>query len=158
MGKKIPKSSNSKYGSKLPQHSKRDGNKKISSVVSPDYYMKQHPSWRFARADKEKWLFFESFADNILPFLESIEKMTWQEILSASKSHGQGSKSHEIEVSSLTKSAQKRLEELKIYEDTLTSIRINAKVRLWGIREESVFYILWYDKEHEICNSMKKNT
>ena len=83
--------------------------------------------------------------------LAQFESMTWLEI--------EGSKSHFIEVTSLDKKAQKRLEEIKQDDiEQLFSLRLSGKQRIWGIRLGPIFKILWWDPEHEICKSNKKNT
>lgn len=156
MSKRIFNNAKPNYGNKKVKHGNAAERKEINSLAEPENYLRQHPSWRFMRADKERWIITEDFVEHILPFLASFETMTWQEILSASKGHGSGSKNHEIEVSKLIRDAQKRLEELRIYDDTLTSLRFGGKPRLWGNREANVFNILWYDAEHEICPSNRR--
>ena len=47
---------------------------------------------------------------------------------------------------------------IKLYEDEVFSLRINGKHRLIGILEDGVFYVIWNDKEHDICTSSKRNT
>lgn len=47
---------------------------------------------------------------------------------------------------------------IKLYEDEVFSLRINGKHRLIGILEDGVFYVIWNDKEHDICASSKRNT
>lgn len=36
--------------------------------------------------------------------------------------------------------------------------RITAKERVWGLLVEDVFYLLWWDPEHEVCPSHLKHT
>lgn len=38
----------------------------------------------------------------------------------------------------------------------LHSIRVNGKMRLYGYRAQEFFYIVWFDKNHEVC-PMNKN-
>jgi hypothetical protein len=35
---------------------------------------------------------------------------------------------------------------------TIFELRVNKRIRVHGFRDESVFYICWLDKEHEISN------
>lgn len=67
--------------------------------------------------------------------------------------------SHNVAKNKLISSAQKRLaEKLLDDRDELFSMRFTGKQRIWGIREGNVFKILWWDPNHEICPSNKKNT
>ena len=36
--------------------------------------------------------------------------------------------------------------------------RISGPGRVWGIREEHVLDLLWWDPRHEVCPSPKKHT
>ena len=67
--------------------------------------------------------------------------------------------SHNISVGSLSKDAQKRLVELNLDDnDELFSMRIAGKPRIFGIRDRNVFHVLWWDANHDVCPSHKKNT
>lgn len=145
-------------GKKSVKQYKVDSGKRVGYGESPDSYMKKRPTWNFSRADKECWTICESFIEHILPALISFEGMTWQEIVSASKGHGDGSKNHSVEISHLIKKAQDRLEMLHIHEDALMSLRLSGKSRLWGILDSGIFNILWYDAKHEICPSRLKHS
>lgn len=64
-------------------------------------------------------------------------------------------KHHSISVSKIIPEAQKRLEKLKRDDiDELFSIRLNGKLRIWGIRKYAYFQVLWFDFNHEICPSI----
>ena len=88
----------------------------------------------------------------MFPKLKNYESMTWGSI--AQNQHH----NHSVEVSKLDKRARKRLEELGVEVDELFRFRLNGTQRVWGIRDREVFYILWWDPNHEICPSSKKNT
>lgn len=131
--------------------------KRPQNNVNPDSYMTKNPVWVFRRADQEQWKIHDDFIEVILPELISIERLTWHEIMSASKGgyHSKGSKSHHVDVESLTREAQERLQYLHIYEDQLFSLRISGTKRLWGIIDSGTFNILWYDPDHKLCPSSK---
>lgn len=126
-------------------------------------YLNKRPSWRFSRCDMEheKWSVFQDgvLRDDIIEKLKSYEGMTWGEIQQASggKAEGNGNNSHFENVSDFIKEAQKRIDELKLYEDQLFSLRLKGKPRLYGIIDNGVFDVIWYDKEHEIYKSKKKH-
>lgn len=68
-------------------------------------------------------------------------------------------RNHHVSVRDFIPEAQKRLAGIfnEEYQE-LYSLRLSGKERLWGIIEGGVFYIVWYDKHHEVCPSEKKNT
>jgi hypothetical protein len=145
-------------------HSIEKANTKKSPAVreNPEEYIKKPPAWAFSRCDMEhkKWSITNyDFINEIFKKLVDYERMTWQDIQSASggKRDGNGTNSHFVNVAELSKEARDRLAELKLYDiDQLFSLRLTAKIRLYGILENGVFYILWYDKEHEIYETKKK--
>lgn len=78
--------------------------------------------------------------------------MTWLEIEKTNDSHS-------ISVTQIVREAQNRLVELG--QDDVSdvySLRISGRERVWGIRDGSKLKILWWDPNHEICPSPKKNT
>ena len=84
--------------------------------------------------------------------------MTWSEIQSASggKRAGNGTNNHFEYIAEMSKEAQKRAKELHLDVDQLFSLRLTGKERLYGILNNGVFYVLWYDAQHEIYPSVKK--
>ena len=112
--------------------------------------------WRTANADLDgewgwnkieiKLLFLE-----IIPKLQNYESMTWSEI--------EGEGSHFIEAGKCSKEARKRLRYLKLDDsEHLFSLRISGRKRIWGRRQSSIFLILWWDPEHQVCPVEKKHT
>ena len=88
---------------------------------------------------------------DVLRKLGSFEGMTWVELRQAG--------CHDILVTSLIKAAQDRLQEIRKDDlDTLFSLHIKGKVRVWTIKNNNVLGLLWLDLEHEICPSIKKHT
>lgn len=91
------------------------------------------------------------FFDNILPKLQHFESMSWYEIL--------GRNNHEVKVEQISKKAQKRLTSLKLDDyETLVSLRLTGPQRVWGIKMQNMFKILWWDPNHEVYPSKLKNT
>ena len=67
--------------------------------------------------------------------------------------------SHQVELDRLCKQAQDRLIFLK--EDDvpqLLSLRLGGKARVWGILDNQIIWLLWWDPLHEVCPSLKKHT
>lgn len=86
--------------------------------------------------------------------LKSFETMTWAEILTEG-----GKRNHLIKKSDLCRDAKLRLAALKQDDvDEILSLALTAKGRIWGILENSVVRLLWWDPEHRICPSHKKHT
>jgi hypothetical protein len=92
--------------------------------------------------------------DAIREKLASFETMTWREILLDAKKQN-----HNVSVDKLIKEAQDRLFEIFSEKlDELTSLRLTGKGRIWGKIDEGVMDLLWWDAEHRVCPSHKKNT
>jgi hypothetical protein len=84
--------------------------------------------------------------------LGNFETMTWAEI----KANKQN---HQCPVAETSQEAQKRLREINLDQyDELFSLRLSGKERIWGIREQRVFRILWWDPKHQVYPSYKKYT
>ena len=115
-----------------------------------------NPVWQTAVIDLDgrwSWKDIESvlFFNDILPKIQFYESMTWHEIL--------GRNSHEIKVEQISPEAKKRLVDLNLDDfETLVSLRLKGKQRVWGIKISNVFKILWWDPNHEVYPSMLKNT
>jgi hypothetical protein len=150
MGKKQPKCNDKNLGEKQPK-----------TATDPESYWALNPSWMFSRCDNEheRWKVGATEIDfKIFEKLKDFEKMTWNDIYQTSGGRSSGTNNHKIRVDKLVKEAQKRLQELKIETDEVFSLRLNGKLRLFGLLENGVFKILWRDDNHEICPSIKKNT
>lgn len=140
-------------GKNRPVSSGRKDKKQPISQSKEESYYKQTPLWSFKYLDNsyDKWQ-IES-TQELLSELKSYEGLTWQDIMSASggKRKGNGSNSHYIAISEICREAQQRLIAIKLdAEDTLFSLRIGSKKRLWGLLRSRAFEMIWYDKNHEI--------
>jgi hypothetical protein len=60
----------------------------------------------------------------------------------------------------LCSAAQARLRniELEEYDGQWWELRVSGQRRIWGVRQRHVFYIVWWDPEHQVCPSKKKHT
>lgn len=88
---------------------------------------------------------------DLLQRLKGFESMTWGEIV--------GGGSHFVDVQGCSRRARDRLIELRHDDtDSLFSLRITGRRRLFGIRDANVLSILWWDPEHEVYPSSKKHT
>lgn len=141
-------------------------------------YYKKTPAWRFSRADNDhpRWSVKEPheyvFADpddptgtkiehafslsldsDLIEGLKARETTTWADLLTQNGGRGRsgGTNSHMIPLHELTKEAQDRLTQLNIAEDGLLSLRITSTKRIFGILEDGVLSVIWFDRNHEIC-------
>ena len=57
----------------------------------------------------------------------------------------------------LVPEAQKRLRRINLGQvDELWELRLSGKRRIWGWREQHVFYPIWWDPEHKVCPSQRR--
>lgn len=149
-------------GKKKPKLLSTPTNEKVPKVaINPDNYLSTYPSWNFSLCDTEheKWKIGAIELDeDLLDKLKSFEKITWGDLMRASGGRSYGTNHHFIKIEDLVREAQLRLENLKIMEDSLFSIRLNGQSRLFGILRSGIFSLLWLDRNHEICISKKKHT
>ena len=148
---------------KIVKQSETPSGKAVRSDRNPLSFRAEHPAWNFASCDASLWPFSlvavgNSFWTEILPFLQSLETMTWQEILSYSNN-----KHHMINLDALSKTARNRLDELHIEAEAVMSLRVTGSHRLYGFLEGAVFHLLWFDAHHGdndtcVCRSHKKHT
>lgn len=149
--------------SKIVKQRQTPDSRVAKTTKDPDKYYDEKPAWNFVNADQTNWSFTqENVGDliwtEILPFLKSLERMTWKEILLINKSNN-----HSIDISKLNKIARNRLTEKFIEENSIISLRISATHRLYGYMINNVFNLLWYDNNHGdnetcVCRSKKKHT
>ncbi len=86
--------------------------------------------------------------------LGEFESMTWNQILVEAKKHH-----HTISVSSICSEAKKRLKAIGQSDlEEIVSLRLTGTERVWGIRSQGVFTVLWWDPNHLVYPYVKKNT
>ncbi len=114
------------------------------------------PVWQTGIIDLEgpwSWenIQIDTFFKDILPKIQNFEKMSWNEIL--------GRNNHEVRIDQIGKQAQKRLRDLSLDDfERLVSLRLTGRQRVWGIKTNNIFKILWWDPDHKVCPSNLKHT
>lgn len=109
------------------------------------------PVWKVAIMDKDahvlgwqqcsKKRWFE-----ILDNLGEYEKLTFAEL------GAQGC--HPVPQERMKPDALARMRELKLDQvESLYSLRIMKKIRVWCLREGNLMYLLWYDPEHRVAKA-----
>ncbi|WP_017306277.1 hypothetical protein [Spirulina subsalsa] len=131
-------------------------------AIDPNIYAQHKACWAFSSMDcGDNFGWDKATYDDlkeIRDVLWNLETMTWNEIfLDAKKQH------HSCDVDFKAKKpssiACKRLKEINMDDqDKLWSIRLSSKKRLWGILDRGVFYILWWDPNHQVYPSTLKRT
>ncbi|MEK8020615.1 MAG: hypothetical protein VSS75_027425 [Candidatus Parabeggiatoa sp.] len=115
------------------------------------------PVWQFSLLDWEgPWGWRDVKANQwqqILQKLGHFETRTWADIKSDGNNHTvliQKNPNSEV---------LKRLTEIHLDDiEELFSLRLSGKERLWGILDNHIFKILWWDPNHEVWPSTKKHT
>lgn len=112
--------------------------------------------WKFAWLDHDgPWPLHGIDATSHRQLLEKLghfEKSTFEEL-----SGPRGAKC--IGIARLGDGAQRRLEELARDDcEGLWELHVDGRRRLWGIRDDQVMSVLWWDPQHTVCPSSKKRT
>ena len=150
----------------MPKHIKRTStginppqDRYLTQTYQPDSFFHKNPAWRFQFMDRDIWSPI-GHLEEISKKLSSYEKMSWAEIDGTSKSgtDSKGSRNHFISVNDMIKQARTRLDKLHLTFEEYYSIALTGKERLWGILSDGIFYILWYDQNHEVCPSIKRHS
>jgi hypothetical protein len=127
-------------------------------AVNPQDYYSQNPAWRISRmelASPYGWHGIDAGKLHAIHTkLSNFESMTWKEILlDGKKQH------HTVAIKNFSKTARDRLIELNLDDlDELTSLRLSATERVWGVITQGIMELLWWDPHHEVYPSQKKNT
>lgn len=137
--------------------------KYIAQGGNPGRYYSENPAWAFAYSDQEMWAFSEEhvkdlFWKEIFPRLRDLESQTWSEILIRDKKQN-----HSLDLNKLNKRAQDRLASKYIEAESLISLRVTGRHRLYGYMTGRVFNVIWFDDDHGdnstcVCRSYLKHT
>lgn len=88
--------------------------------------------------------------------MTEMSKLTWAEIYSHTTGIKERHKKHHSQSwDSLCLEAQERWVEINRTEEELFRFRTGAKSRIWGFRQASKFYVVWWDSEHKIYPTEK---
>jgi hypothetical protein len=88
---------------------------------------------------------------DFLKKLLEVQKLSWQILR---EKH-----SHLVDINKIIPEAQKRLQKIGQDDlDQLYSLSLSGRLRVWGIKDGNIFWLLWWDPQHSICPSLKKHT
>ncbi len=132
--------------------------KQPKAAYNPTSYNHLRPSWRISKIEMIGPYGWGNIDATTLKYihdkLSNFESMTWNDILVKNKRNN-----HSVEIDKLSSTAQTRLTEIQLDDiDELVSLRLSAKERIWGILEQGVLIILWWDPNHQVCPSNLKHT
>ncbi|HYX18047.1 MAG TPA: hypothetical protein VE944_27525 [Nostoc sp.] len=140
---------------RLPKQKSENKSKKISEAATAKATQGEttdhlHPSFRFAYADPNRWCLSYWEADEIddlIRALQKIEKHTWLQIKS------QGSKIRGGSVGCGFKVIEQHPNLPNSVSDdvTISEMRVCQKKRIFGFRIDSIYYIIWFDRDHSVC-------
>lgn len=127
----------------------------VASAAPPGGWNTVRPSLHLAQMDMGGPFSWANISDADARmsacFLREISSNTWAEIL--------GGKHHAVDVEDIVKEARARLGKLELDDlDNIVSLRLGGKQRIWVARFQHYAFLLWWDPEHAVCPSTKKNT
>jgi hypothetical protein len=149
---------------KIPRNVEISDLRKIPRHLKIDSYKESLFTWSFLNADRDgEWSWgekrdwtTEEFQEFICKHLNSLQGNTWLEVENQTY-NGTEKKRKKIHtyqsVDTIVNEANIRWMELEPFNEYETSFkcRIRSLVRLWGIREVSTYYLLWFERNHRIC-------
>ena len=149
-GKKKPK-----FGGRVTPRTKklgRPGREQEALVKSAE---SSPVEWCFARFDKRSW-FDDSYKprpfNEVAGQLKSYWTKTWRQLRTENPHYN-----HPIPQEQLILEAQKRLVSLKYDDfDEIWRLRFGGCGRLWGLKSARTFFVLWWDPQHRIYASKKR--
>jgi hypothetical protein len=130
------------------------GGRQVRVAADPSSFDREFFRWRTGELDLGGRWGWRGVHDcllhrYIIPKMHDLEGMTWAQVKSSTGSH------EGVEVDKLVREARDRLADMAVEDDTLFSLRLSGKERVWGIRRQTQLFVLWWDPEHEICPSLK---
>lgn len=104
--------------------------------VNDSYIDYHHDTFGWCNCDTVELL------KNIIKELQTYEGMTWALIK-------RDRHNHSWEINKIPKNLRDRLNELNLHLDEVFQIHLGSLCRVWGYRKMHVFYLIWYDPDHE---------
>lgn len=133
-------------------------------ATAPDTYKKHYFSWCATEADKEglwSWNEPRQWTDNeyhntIKSHMDSYLNNPWHnvEIITYNGKGGHRKLLNKSQpLNSICIEAQQRWSNLKLLEqfEELFRLRLGSNKRIWGIRIQHHFFLIWYERHHKIC-------
>lgn len=94
----------------------------------------------------------DDWSNSIAPKLIQFQNLTWAEVHAQNTGGRERHKSHhDMDICDLVQEAFDRWIEIGLDEfDTTFRFRLQNQQRLWGVRIQAQFYVVWWDPEHRL--------
>lgn len=109
-----------------------------------------NPSFRFKHADPNRWCLSKWEADEIddlMRALQKIEEHTWHQI----KSQGSRTRGESVGCGFKLIKEHPTLPSSVSDDFAISEMRVCQKKRIFGFRVDSIYYIVWFDRDHTVC-------
>ncbi|MEU4296376.1 hypothetical protein [Kitasatospora aureofaciens] len=115
--------------------------------------------WRFQHVDNDGPWGIDKLPPQEMGFLldklAGVETQTIRELFFNGEEPGKHYDMHRLP----NREALGRLAEMKLNDMTrISRLRFGGRQRLYGFLVDNVFHVVWWDREHEVWPSQKKNT
>lgn len=130
----------------------------------PDNYKNHYFAWCCSQADvNEHWSWgeprhwsSEEYTGTIKPHMDSHNNDSWSEVELKTYNGKDGYRKRLNKyqpLDSLNDEAKTRWSELELVSqfEEMFRLRLGDKKRIWGVRIQHHFYMVWYEREHKIC-------
>jgi hypothetical protein len=152
----VTKTKKHKYKSKQPVIGTTPVSSKTPVYLGSPNLEDRHLAWRFSTADLDGD--FACGAFDLGDFQDLWNRLRAFEGMNIAKLRDDGS-FHDIPTIKLEKSAKERLQQIKLDDvDKLYSFHIKGACRLWCMKYENIFCVLWWDRHHGAYRVSKKHT
>ena len=116
----------------------------------------KHLAWRFNKSDHGGPFSCDKMSatdrKDVWNRMSQFEQMTAGDLKNADSNHG-------VAPQRMSKEARDRLRELQLDDqEKFWAFHINNKRRFWCIKYENIYALLWWDPEHKVYLTPKKNT
>ena len=129
---------------------------KVPSWLGLPNLEQQYLAWRFSHADIGGPYSCAVFGKKDLQLLW--DRLRAFEKMNVAKLRDQGSY-HSPATTSISREAKQRLSELSLDDiDVLHSFPITGPCRLWCMKHQNIMCVLWWDRNHGVCPTLKRHT
>lgn len=161
--KNVRLAQNIEVSSKLVRSTEKPDLRKIPRSVNFDDYKNHYFSWCVSESDQEGvWSWGESrkweeeeYLNTIQPHFQALDNNSWQEVetLTYNGASNQRKNLNKYQnLNSICEEAQQRWQDIEVISqfEVLFRLRLGTNRRIWGVRVQHHFFIVWYERYHNI--------
>jgi phage-related tail protein len=161
--KKVRLAKNVEVSSKLIRVTEKPDLTKIPRSVDADNYKNHYFSWCVTKADLEGvWSWGEArrweeeeYLNTIEPHFQALDNNSWQEVETQTYNGASNQRKNLNKyqrLNSICEEAQERWQDIEIISqfEVLFRLRLGTSRRIWGVRVQHHFFIVWYERHHQI--------